>query len=88
MEVIITKQFAKDVLKELDKPTRLLLANIIEKIKEANSLNEIQHLKKLGGHTSAFRIRLNNYRIGFLLENNVVKLSRILNRKDIYKYFP
>ncbi len=88
MKIVITKQFAKDVSKELDKPTQLLLADIIEKIQQADSLIEIQNLKKLSGHKSAFRIRLGNYRIGFLLEDNIIKLSRILNRKDIYKFFP
>ena len=31
---------------------------------------------------------MGNYRIGFLFEDETVKLSRVLNRKDVYKYFP
>jgi mRNA-degrading endonuclease RelE of RelBE toxin-antitoxin system len=31
---------------------------------------------------------MGDYRIGFIFEENIIKLSRVLNRKDIYRYFP
>ncbi len=49
---------------------------------------EIPNLKKMKGYKNAYRIRFGEYRIGLLFENNNIKLSRVMNRKEIYRYFP
>ncbi len=49
---------------------------------------EIPHLKKMKGYKNAYRIRFGDYRIGFLFENNSIVLSRVMNRNEIYRYFP
>ncbi len=88
MEVIVTKQFEKDVDKELDKTAQLQLADIIEQIKSAATLQEILNVKKLTGYKTAYRIKMSFYRIGFIYQNNKVKLSRVMHRREIYRYFP
>ena len=88
MIVVVTKQFEKDVKKELSKSNQQQLAGILEKLQEANSIKEVSNIKKLKGYKSAYRARMGDYRIGFILEGNVIKLSRIMHRSEIYKYFP
>jgi mRNA interferase RelE/StbE len=88
MQVITTRQFEKDTEKELSKKLQLQLADIIQQIQQADHLMEISNLKKMKGYKNAYRIRLGEYRIGFLFENNTIKLSRVMNRKEIYRYFP
>jgi mRNA interferase RelE/StbE len=88
MKVIVTRQFDKDVDKELSKAMKLKLAEIIEQLQEATTLHSINNVKKLTGYKTAYRIKLGDYRIGFIFEENIIKLSRILNRKEIYRYFP
>ena len=88
MQVITTRQFEKDTEKELNKKLQLQLADIIEQIQKADHLMEIPNLKKMKGYKNAYRIRFGEYRIGFLLEGNTIKLSRLMNRKEIYRYFP
>lgn len=88
MKVIVTRQFDKDVDKELSKAMKLKLAEIIEQLQEATILHSINNVKKLTGYKTAYRIKLGHYRIGFIFEENIIKLSRILNRKEIYRYFP
>jgi mRNA interferase RelE/StbE len=88
MQVIITRQFEKDAEKQLSKKLRLQLADIIEQIQKADHLMEIPNLKKMKGYQTAYRIRFGDYRIGFLFENDTIKLSRVMNRKEIYRYFP
>lgn len=88
MEVIITRQFEKDTEKELSKKMQIRLAGIIEKLQKVSHPSEINNVKKLKGFKSAYRIKMGDYRIGFLLENNLIKLSRIMNRKEIYRHFP
>ena len=88
MNIIVTSKFAKDVVKELSQQQKQELANILIRISELKMLTELPDCKKLKGFKNAYRIRMGNYRIGFLWEDETVKLSRVLNRKDVYKYFP
>ena len=88
MDVIITKQFEKDTEKELSPKMQLRLADIIEELQKVSKPSEINNIKKLKGFKSAYRIKMGNSRIGFILEDNLIKLSRIMNRKEIYRYFP
>ena len=88
MDVIVTKQFEKDTDKELSPKMQLRLADIIEELQKVSKPSEINNIKKLKGFKSAYRIKMGDYRIGFILEDNLIKLSRIMNRKEIYRYFP
>jgi len=67
---------------------RLRLADIIEELQKVSKPSETNNIKKLKGFKSAHRIKMGDYRIGFILEDNLSKLSRIMNRKEIYRYFP
>jgi len=64
------------------------LQETIQRIAIATKLDEITGLKKMEGAKNAYRIKMGSYRIGFYLEGDTIVLSRVLNRKDIYKYFP
>ena len=88
MQVSITRRFEKDVEKELDKKLQLELAGVIEQLQKAGDLTDIPNVKKLKGYKTAYRIRMGDYRIGFLYENEKITLSRVMNRKEIYRYFP
>ena len=50
MEVIVTKQFDKDVNKELSKAMQYKLALLIEELQQAVSLDAITNVKKLKGY--------------------------------------
>jgi len=88
MNILITRKFAKDAEKELNEDQKQKLAQILITITQSQTISEIPECRKLKGFKNAYRIRMNDYRIGFLWEDDTVKLSRILNRKDVYKYFP
>jgi mRNA interferase RelE/StbE len=87
VEIEIRKSFEKDSVK-LPADIQAHLASVIQQIITANKLSAISSVKKLTGFKNAYRIRIGSYRIGFFYENDIVELVRILNRKDIYKYFP
>lgn len=88
MKLIITRQFDKDVEKELNKPMRLELIAILDRMRKAASLSELTAIKKLKHFPNAYRIRLGDYRIGFIVEDNTIIVSRVMHRKEIYRYFP
>jgi len=82
------ESFEKDLLKLKDKKVKKKLTQVIQNLKRAEKLDEISNLKKLEGYKYFYRIRLGNYRIGLEKDKVIVIITRILLRKDIYKYFP
>jgi len=45
-------------------------------------------LKKLKAEGSYYRIRIGNCRIGIIISDDTVIFIRVLNRREIYRYFP
>ncbi len=88
MKLIYTKSITKDVQKIKDRDIQKAIYKTIQKIKNASHLNEIPSVKKLKGHSFAYRIRISNYRLGFYFEDDTIILARFLKRNDIYKVFP
>jgi mRNA interferase RelE/StbE len=88
MKVLYEKAFWRDIKKLRDQNVSDHLALVLEEIKKATDLSVLGEIKKLKGHPSAFRIKVDDYRLGFFLEDDQVILTRFLNRKDIYKFFP
>ena len=88
MVVLFDTSFLHDIRKINDAKLKLRIARAIQSIEKAASLNEIKNLGKMKGHSSAYRIRVGEYRIGLFKEKEVIKLVRILHRKDIYTFFP
>lgn len=87
MKMEIRQSFTKDADK-LPAPFQQQLAAIIETIEKVGHPKELPHCKKLTGYKTAYRIRMGQYRIGFYYETKTIELVRILNRKEIYRYFP
>lgn len=88
MIVRIDKSLEKDVKKIKDPAVKLLLAQVIREIQNAERISEIQNLKKLHGKSGFYRIRIGDYRLGLVIRAKEIELIRLLHRKDIYKYFP
>ena len=93
MKLEIDKSFGRDA-KKLPDAILTELKSIYTAIENAQSLDDLTYsVKKMEGSRKlkAFRLRLSehsDFRIGFYLEGDTVVLSRILNRKEIYKKFP
>ena len=61
---------------------------IIERLKEVESLDDVQGIKKIEGYEGYYRLRMGDYRLGIKLAGNTLELIRFLHRKDIYRRFP
>lgn len=88
MKVEYLKQFSKDLLKINDETLKNNLFEVIVLLKETENFNLLSNVKKLKGHTEAYRIRIGKYRLGFFFDGEVVELARFAKREDIYKLFP
>lgn len=86
MIIQIDRSFEKDA-KRLPPEVQQKLKQLILQIQKINTFSEIG-CEKLSGFENAFRSRLGNYRIGIYKDGETIVLSRILNRKEIYRYFP
>lgn len=89
MKTAFRKSFAKDL--KTHSRNRTLLTRIqktILEIEVADSITTIKNLKKLKAEGSYYRLRVGNYRIGLVIENEIVTFVRALHRGEIYRYFP
>ena len=88
MIVHFEKSFLKDIKKLNDTIIASKLKTIIKKFEEIDSMNNLQNIKKLKGHSLYYRLKIGNYRLGFKVEGNQIEIIRFLHRKDIYRLFP
>jgi mRNA interferase RelE/StbE len=88
LKVEFKSSFAKDLRKIKERKIRQQVLGIIELVEKASDLQEISKIKKLQGADNYFRIKMGDYRIGLILEQDSVLFVRFLHRKDIYRYFP
>lgn len=86
MKILVDKSFERDA-KHLPIQAQNLLKEIIQKLTTATSLQEV-NASKMEDAKNAFRIRFGNYRLGLYLEGDQIVLSRVLDRKEIYRYSP
>ncbi len=87
MKIEIRSSFTK-ASKKLPAQYQQKIAEIIEQIEDEKTIREISNCKKLTGYKTTYRIKLKIYRIGFFYEKEVVELTTVLHRKEIYRYFP
>ena len=87
MEIIVSDRFYKDIDKT-EKNIRGRISKVIAAIEKSDDIRLLSGIKKLAGHSNAYRIRIGDYRLGFFIVNKTVHLARFMNRKDIYTVFP
>jgi len=88
MQIQFLSKFNRDLDRIHLKGAKKGILNVIEEIKSADSIHQINNIKKLIGFKSAYRIRVGDYRIGIFVDGNTVEFARVLNRKEIYRFFP
>ena len=88
MEVDFASTFLKTLKKTKNSDLLQKIHEAIEDVICANKLEEIKNIKKLIGFKYHYRIKVQEYRIGIEVIDNVVRFLVVLHRKDIYKKFP
>ena len=88
MKVEFRSSFTRDLRRIRDKSVKERVRQTIERIEAADTLQEMNNIKKLRGGQEYYRVRIGDHRLGFLLEQDTVVFVRCLHRRDIYRYFP
>ncbi len=88
MRVKFLGGFEKDLSRSKDKTLAKIVLQCILQFEKAKDLDEIQNIKKLKGHPTAYRYRKGKYRIGFYFEDNTIIFAAFAPRNRIYRKFP
>jgi mRNA-degrading endonuclease RelE of RelBE toxin-antitoxin system len=90
MIVIPTDQFFNHIDKIKDTTIIRRAEQTIEKLRSANSIQEVSNIKAIKGWLGYYRIGFGDYRIGFyyIEHEKKVELLAIAHRSKIYNIFP
>ena len=88
MQTAFTQKFKKQVDSCKDMRIRKRLFFVIEEVSAAETLSSVKNVKKLKGANHSFRIKFGDYRIGIVLDKDMIIFASFDHRRDIYKYFP
>ncbi len=81
--------FKKSAAKELGALPQRIQQKILDAIQllSYNPYTEILQIKKMKGADSLYRLRIQDYRVIYLVENQIIKITiiKIGHRKDIYE---
>ena len=88
MKTAFRESFDKDLSAATDAALLRRIQKVIEQVEAARTFQQIPNLKRLESSGKYYRIRLGEYRLGFVFENGAVTFVRCLHRKEIYRYFP
>ena len=88
MRVTFRESFLRDLRAIKDKSALRRIREVIDSVEQVKQPADIPHLKKLKGQGQYYRIRIGEHRVGLQIEADTVTFVRVLNRKDIYRYFP
>lgn len=90
MEIFFKESFIRDykkLPKDLKGRVKEICTKTFPKIKSLFEFKECP-IGKLKGFKDYYRIKIEDFRIGFKKSDNQVIFMRVLHRKDIYKSFP
>lgn len=63
-------------------------AFVFETLPSSFSLETLGSAEKMSGFDNYYKIRFGEFRIGLVKTSKTIELLRVLNRKEIYKFFP
>ena len=88
MEVLYSKKFLKNLSAIPSSRRKQIEDFVFNELPKINSVGEIGKAEKMHGYDGFYKIRFGDYRVGLFHNGKKVELKRVLNRKEIYRYFP
>lgn len=88
MDTAFRESFDADLSAITDAALLKRIKKVIEQVEAARTFQQVPNLKRLDAKGKYYRIRVGDYRVGFVFEQGTVTFVRCLNRKEIYRYFP
>ena len=80
--------FKKSAAKELQSLPQKIQQKILDAVQllSLNPYTELLQIKKMKGADSLYRVRIQDYRVIYLIENQIIKVTiiKIGHRKEVY----
>ncbi len=80
--------FKKSAAKELQGLPQRIQQRILDAVQllSLNPYTELLQIKKMKGADSLYQVRIQNYRVIYLIENQIIKITiiKIGHRKEVY----
>lgn len=88
MKVKYGKKFLKQ-LAAVPSDIRLKIESFVfEELVSTSSIYEMGKVEKMKGYDGFYKVRFGNYRLGLVIENEIVAVKIVMHRREIYKFFP
>jgi mRNA-degrading endonuclease RelE of RelBE toxin-antitoxin system len=89
MRVLYREAFLRDLKKLKKQPVYKQIYDLVfTALPEAKSLKDMPGVKTMTGYSKRRRMRIGEYRRGIETRGDTIEVSRVLHRKDFYRYFP
>ncbi|MFA5973329.1 MAG: hypothetical protein WC780_13345 [Lentimicrobiaceae bacterium] len=88
MKIEFLSGFEKDLALTHDKVLAKIIMECIDLFENADKISDVPNIKKLKGHSTAFRYRKGKYRIGFYVQLDTILFAAFDTRGKIYQRFP
>ena len=89
MRLEYRSSFSRDLRRVRDAEVRYRVLAIIEELEAVPSIAEIPSATRIKSDRGRYyRIRIGDYRLGAVLQGDMLVLVRFLHRRDIYRFFP
>ena len=88
MKVAFRESFLRDLRAIKGQNVLRRIREVIDNVEQISKPTDISNLKKLKGEGQYYRIRIGEHRVGLKIEADTVTFVRVLNRKEICRYFP
>ncbi|WP_017292444.1 type II toxin-antitoxin system RelE family toxin [Geminocystis herdmanii] len=78
---------SKSVQKQIDKLPNEIVLRIVEKLKVLSTEPRLQGVIKLKGYDNQYRLRVENYRIRYEIDdsNHQIKILQCKHRREVYR---
>lgn len=88
MIVTFNKRFIRELKKINDKRLLKKVELSIYSLEQSDNIKDLPNIKQLKGVKNTFRLKIDTWRIGFIVEDGTIEIQTIQARKDIYKNYP
>lgn len=88
MQILYSKKFLKDLAGIPAKHRLEIEKFVFELLPDIKSPGEALKFEKMQGYAHCYKARFGSYRIGAVINGTTIELKRVMDRKNIYKFFP
>ncbi len=88
MKVEYTKKFLKQIAAVPSDVRSKIESFVFEELVSTSSIYEMGKVEKMKGYDGFYKVRFANYRLGLVIENEMITVKTVMHRREIYKFFP